>query len=238
MKEAIFGCMGGEPKSNKECVRGINSKGKGKSDRTPVYQRISHVEDNNRGFATFHQGSRRSDRPRTHTDYSPAIIRQLSKATRPGYQARQRSPLSRSRRPSSLDFLASQSGDARFRLQPSRAVTGRYRSPQGQGHYIREDQGSYESDVKEFERQYRRDLIIRQAAKLPLWEYTYEDGKPIRGILKNPKFIRRPGLDEICYLEVIVLCRFCMQLKFCYLLNILIMNLFMFISFDSFSCEA
>ena len=216
MKEAIFGCMGGEPKSNKECVRGINSKGKRKSDRTPVYQRISRVEDNNCDFATIYQHSRRSDKPGTHIDYSPAIIRQLSKATRPGYQARQRSPLSRSRRPSSLDFLTSHSGDARFRLQPSRAVTGRYRSPQGQGHCIREEQGSYESDVKEFETQYRRDLIIRQAAKLPLWEYTYEDGKPIRGILKNPKFIRRPGLDEICYLEVIVLYRFCMQLKIWY----------------------
>ena len=212
MKQAILGCMGGEPKVSKEYTRGITSKGK--PERTPVYQRISRSEDISSGLEPVRQGSRRIVKPRTRSDYKPAVIRQLPRETRPGYQPRQRSPLSRSRRPSSLDFPATHS-DTRFRL-PTRSVTGRIRSPQGQGqrHFTsdRDEQDSYDRDAKEYERQYKRDLIIRQAAKLPLWEYTYEDGKPIRGILKNPKYIRDPGLDEICFLEVIVRHTMCMNL--------------------------
>ena len=200
MKEVILGCMGAEPNTARENTKGTNSQRK--SERIPIYQRISRSEDVSAGLEPVLQYS--SGTRKSHSGYR-AGKRRLPRETRPVYQPRQRSPLSRSRRPSSLDFQPVTDRDFAYCLPPSRSVTGRYRSPvsRSQGHFSQhKDEESYDREAKEFERQYKRDLIRRQAAKLPLWEYTYEDGKPIRGILKNPKYIREPGLDEICYLEV------------------------------------
>lgn len=199
MKEAIFGCMGAEPTTTRK-----EPNSKEKPERTPVYQRIIRSEAIPEDLGTVHQYSDRAKKSRSPSQFKSGT-RRLPRETRSRHQPRQRSPLSRSRRPSSLDFFPAD-GETFFSLPPSRSVTGRYRSPleRGQGHvsYHRNEKDSYEREAKAFERQYRRDLIRRQAAKLPLWEYTYEDGKPIRGILKNPKYIREPGLDEICFLEV------------------------------------
>ena len=205
MKEAILGCMGAEPNTTEVGTKGHHSIAK--AGRTPVYQRISRSENISSGIPgiePFPQQSGRSKKSRSHS-HSKSGARRLPRETRPWYQPRQRSPLSRSRRPSSLDFLPVD-GETFFSLPPSRSVTGRYRSPlergQGQLHSNKDQEYSVDREAKAYERQYRRDLIKRQVAKLPLWEYTYEDGKPIRGILKNPKYIREPGLDEICCLEV------------------------------------
>ena len=209
MKEAILACMGAEPNTTEARAKGQHTRGK--SERTPVYQRITRSENVSAGIEPAHQLSGRPKTTRSQSR-SKSGTRRLPRETRPWYQPRQRSPLSRSRRPSSLDFFPAD-GETFFSLPPSRSVTGRYRSPlergqgqvQGQHYRHRDEEYDFDREAKAYERQYRRDLIKRQVAKLPLWEYTYEDGKPIRGILKNPKYIRDPGLDEICYLEVIIL---------------------------------
>ena len=202
MKEVIFGCMGAEPNTTEGRTKGLNSKGK--PERIPVYQRITRSENISAGVEPFHQQSSGTKKARSHSHLKSGT-RRLPRETRPWYQPRQRSPLSRSRRPSSLGFFPAD-GETFFSVPPSRSVTGRYRSPlerdQGQLCRYRDEESSYDREAKAYERQYRRDLLRRQAAKLPLWEYTYEDGKPIRGILKNPKYIREPGLDEVCYVEV------------------------------------
>jgi hypothetical protein len=55
---------------------------------------------------------------------------------------------------------------------------------------------------KYYEKQYERDLLKRNVERLPLLEYTYKQGRPLRGILKKPQFVRKPRMDELIFVEV------------------------------------
>jgi hypothetical protein len=93
-----------------------------------------------------------------------------------------------------------------FRHRPS-SLSRLRQGTKGQGHSNHHgDPGNNyctASYCKFLEKQYERDLLKRKRAeRLPILEYTYQPGKPLRGILKRPQYIRRPRMDELIFVEV------------------------------------
>ena len=90
--------------------------------------------------------------------------------------------------------------------QIPRPSTSKQRSrskPRDQECCYSDDEGHIKAHYcKLYEKQYKRDLIKREAGRLPLLEYSYENNKPIRGILKKREFVRTPRMEELIYVEV------------------------------------
>jgi len=85
-------------------------------------------------------------------------------------------------------------------LYTQKRSTSRSHPSQGQG----QGQTQRKAYCQFFQRQYERDLLKRQAwaERLPLLEYRYEQGRPLRGILKRTEFVRTPRMDELILVEV------------------------------------
>ena len=187
MKDAIFGCMGGQPNNTREVK--VESQC---SEQTSLFSDQYNGDDSN--------GFRRSE------VRQPVSQRSRSKSSSP--------PKARSRI-TSRSWSKRDQGQSKFYLetipkgsQQPRQISSRYKSYQKNvgrrhGEYLnREHVHEYHCNL--CERQYKRDLLKRQSSKLPLLEYTYSptDGKPIRGILKKPRYVRTPRMDELVVIEV------------------------------------
>ena len=186
MKDAILGCMGAKPDNEEPAPKGDHSQ------LLPRPQSTTSEKP----------GDRKKVRP-TYLQLRELTRQQQQQEPKLGIQSRYRggqySTESSSISPASWRSHTPQSSSSRRRSSPRRRGQG-----QGQIRTCTDyDQGHIKAHYcKLYEKQYKRDLLKRQAARLPLLEYTYEDGKPLRGILKKPQFVRTPRMDEIIVVEV------------------------------------
>ncbi|KAL4222674.1 Actin interacting protein 3 [Mactra antiquata] len=185
MRDAIFGCMGGQPENSGELAEETSS------EKQFVFDTKGLRSDtlSKRRTESKHLLDKKSERQpekigRYRKGYSQGHFSKGQGQTREIAQSRSRATKS----------------------EPLASSRVKRRSYQREDDFIRHN-GSYETGhcnaqyCKYFERQYQRDILRRQAERLPLLEYTYYNGRPIRGILKKPRFVRTPRLDELIFVE-------------------------------------
>ena len=241
MRDAILGCMGGEPKN---CAKGGHS-------RRPTLTEESSRGDNSETFGFDDRGNRSTrgsskravSKGRTGTRGRPGRLRlteeyprvdnseqcefddrglgrvtNISKAPSRGFVVSTRGKPLRQRQ-ASLERHRARGVFTQKKKQVPKAdqctqTQGIYYKPvlrkkrksplqpPSKGYEGNYDHGHLRAYCDFYYKQYQRDLLKRQAEKFPLFQYHYEQGRPLRGILKKPQFIRTPRMDEIIVVEV------------------------------------
>lgn len=204
MRDAIFGCMGGQPDNTGELPKG------GNSERKYVFDTKGLRSEKKSPTEPKHVTGRRSDKLPCKTAGQKGTHSQGHLLKGQGHR-KEGVPT----RPKTL------------RSQPVPPTKVQYRSHPRRNNYYQRN-GGYETGhynaryCKFFERQYQRDLLRRQAERLPLLEYTYKNGRPIRGILKKPQFVRTPRMDELIFVEVGSILTACYQWTQCIGMNFIL----------------
>lgn len=186
MRDAIFGCMGGQPEKSEELPR------EGNSDEVYVFD-TRGLQSDRRSERCKRSPRRSGSRP--HIKQGVLRLKQGSLCQKGQGQGHRK-------------------GSHQIKQRTGRSNTphqtqAKYRTySTGQGRY----HGNYETGhcnaryCRYYEKQYERDLLKRNAERLPLLQYTYKEGRPLRGILKKPQFVRTPRIDELVFVEVGIIC--------------------------------
>ena len=185
MRDAIFGCMGGQPEKSEELRR------KGNSEEAYVFDKTGLRREQR--SESCKRSPRRSGLRSVHVKEGVLRLKQGTHHYKGQGQSHRNGTLQKQQR-SGRPHL-SQSLQAKNRAQ-------------SKGHVYYSNHSNYEIGhcnaryCKYYEKQYERDLLKRNVERLPLLEYTYKQGRPLRGILKKPQFVRTPRMDELIFVEV------------------------------------
>lgn len=196
MRDAILGCMGGQPKRCEKLPKGRNS-------RRSRSEESSRAGDSERQFVFDDRGLESevpltSERRQRGRQFRPRELSVEKSRRGHSYQTRNKKPSSGKTK---LDQCTQTFGPFYKKIN----FGARKKKPQTH-HAISYEKGRYQSTYCDFyQRQYQRDLLRRQAERLPLLQYHYEQGRPLRGILKKPQYIRPPRMDELIVVEVCTL---------------------------------
>lgn len=188
MRDAILGCMGRQPEKLEELPRERSS------EQTYVFDR--------RGLRVDGKGDQSIKRSPRRQGSKPHVKQGVLKSKQVYCQGHLQKGQGQNHRKGNL-----QSKQRNGRSQQRQPAQNRYRShSKGQGGsncYRNYESGRCSSrHCKFYEKQYERDLLKRNAERLPLLVYTYKQGRPLRGILKKPQFVRTPRMDELVFVEV------------------------------------
>lgn len=194
MRDAILGCMGGQPKSCEKLPKGGHS-------RRQDYSGSSKTDNSEQQFAFDDRGlgsevnskGRKSARGRQVRTRKASVERHRARS----YQTQRKKQTEKSDQCTQTlgTFYSKVPAGRKKRKPPSRL--------QGQGYAdVGYDRGHCQVPREFYYKQFQRDLLKRQAERLPLIQYHYEEGRPLRGILKKPQFIRTPRMDELIAVEV------------------------------------
>lgn len=185
MRDAILGCMGGQPENLEVFPR------EGNSEQTYVFDR--------RGLRVEGKSDQSIKKSPRIQSSKPHVKQGVLKSKQVYGQGHLQKGQGQNHRKGSLQ----RNGRSQLR-QPAQ---NRYRSHSkgrgGSSCYRNYESGRCNSRYcKFYEKQYERDLLKRNAERLPLLVYTYKQGRPLRGILKKPQFVRTPRMDELVFVEV------------------------------------
>lgn len=197
MRDAILGCMGGQPKSCEKLPKGGHSRRQGypESSKADNSEQQFVFDDRGLGSEEVPKG-RQSARGRQIQTRKASVERHRARC----YQNQRKKQTGKSDQwTQTLGTVYTKAPTIRKKRKPPSRN-------QGQGHRdVGYDRGRRKVDCEFYYKQYQRDILKRQAERLPLLQYQYEDGRPIRGILKKPQFVRTPRMDELIVVEVCTL---------------------------------
>lgn len=198
MRDAILGCMGGQPKREKlpkgdyprRSYRGEYSRA-GDSDKQFVFDDTGLQGDLASRSQRCSQGRQVRRQPREYSK-DRGQGRSLSRDKK---QAGTRQKIDQYTQTYGHYYKKINFGKKKHKTPPHLQSQGRRDSD----HERRTLKSSY---CDFYQKQYERDLLKRRAERLPLLQYQYEEGRPLRSILKKPQFVRTPRMDELIVVEV------------------------------------